>query len=124
MAPDRPKMTPEALIWWESTKNVSRTPFQYKRVTPASLGLKGPPPQLFSLWARWRRAPQGAHSAFSPHYIFCICLCMTPVKKIGALGPRARSWRQFFKNWDSEPFWGPGGAAKRFGPIFLRTGRI
>ena len=50
ISPHRPQMTPEAHIWLESTKNMSRTPFQYKRVARASSGQK-----IFR--ARWCRAP-------------------------------------------------------------------
>ncbi len=112
MAPDRPKMTPEAPIWWESTKNVSRTPFQCKRVAPASLGPKGPL-KFFSLWARWRRAPQGARSAFSPHYIF-LHISVTPItKNWGPGAPRPLSALIFPKHiilGHFGPKWGPGGA--------------
>ena len=112
MAPDRPQMTPKAPIWWESTKNASRTPFQYKRVAPASLGPKGPP-KFFSLWARWRRAPQGARSAFSPHYII-LRISVTPkTKNWGPGAPRPQSALIFPKHvfWGHfGPKWAPGGA--------------
>ncbi len=114
-------MTPKAPIWWESTKNVSREPFQYKRVTPASLGQKNFFRKNF-FWARWRRAPQGALTAFSPHYIF-LYMSVTPLtKNWGPGAPRPHSALIFQKHVilaHFGPKWGPGGAAKGFGPNFF-----
>ena len=116
MAPNRPQMTPEAPIWWESTKSVSRTHFQYKRVAPASLGPKGPQ-MYFPLWAPWRRAPQGARSAFSPPYIF-LCMSVTPLTKNGGPGaPRPQSALIFPKHvilGHFGPKLGPCGAGRPF----------
>ena len=106
MAPNLPQMTPKAPIWWESTENVSRTPFQYKRIDPASWGQKS---ALQKNWgARWRRAPQGALSAFSPHYIFCICLWPLWQKR-GSWGPAPAVGADFSGTRNFGPKYGPSG---------------
>ena len=105
MAPDRPQMAPEAPIWWEMTKNESRTPFQYKRVAPASLGPK-------NIFAKKIWGPDGA-GAFSPLLIF-LYMSVTPLAKNGGPGAlRPQSALIFPKHAILGHFWpksGPGGA--------------